>query len=94
MILSYRDKRAEAFSRGEFVRPFQGFSEQASRRLAILDAATSLEDLGALRSNRLEALSGNRKGQYSIRINEQWRICFKWEPGERGPSEVEIVDYH
>jgi proteic killer suppression protein len=64
------------------------------RRLEILEGATSLEDLAALRSNRLEALKGERAGQYSIRINLQWRICFEWPRGAPGPSNVEIVDYH
>ena len=59
-----------------------------------LNAATSLGDLAALNSNRLEALKGDRKGQHSIRINDQWRICFKWLKDEPGPSNVEIVDYH
>lgn len=76
------------------MRVFQGFARQAYRRLEILDAAASLDDLGGLPSNRLEALSGDRKGQYSIRINAQWRICFSWNDGDPGPSEVEIVDYH
>lgn len=94
MILSYRDKQTERFARGEFVRAFQAFSDQAYRRLEILDAAQSLADLRALPSNRLEALSGDRAGQYSIRINSQWRICFRWPADATGPSEVEIVDYH
>ncbi len=94
MILSYRDKRSAAFAQGQFVREFQGFAQQAYRRLEVLDAATSLDDLRGLRSNRLEALKGQRAGQYSIRINEQWRICFEWPRGARGPSNVEIVDYH
>ena len=62
--------------------------------LEILDAAASLDELRALRSNRLEALKGNRAGQFSMRINEQWRICFEWSRGASGPSNVEIVDYH
>ena len=94
MILSYRDKRIEAFEGGEFVREFQGFAIQANKRLEILEAATSIEDLRALPSNRFEALKGNRAGQYSIRINQQWRLCFKWPQGANGPSELEIVDYH
>ena len=64
MIVNYRDKRTETFARGEFVREFQGFATQANKRLEILEAATSLEDLRALPSNRLEALRGNRVGQY------------------------------
>ncbi len=73
---------------------FQGFEQQAERRLAILNAAPSLDTLRALPSNRLESLRGSRAGQYSIRINRQWRICFTWDQGEVGPSDVEVVDYH
>jgi len=94
MILSYKDKRTEQFGQGEFVRAFQGFEQQATRRLAILNAAPSLDALRALPSNRLEALRGDRAGQFSIRINQQWRICFEWPDGQLGPSSVEIVDYH
>ena len=94
MILGYRDKRTASFARGDFVRTFHGFTAQAGRRLAVLDAATSLDDLRSLRSNRLEALHGDRRGQYSIRINSQWRICFEWRRGEPGPINVEITDYH
>jgi proteic killer suppression protein len=94
MILSYRDTRTEAFANGRFVREFQGFARQAYRRLEILDAAIGLDELRALRSNRLEALKGDRTGQFSIRINARWRICFAWPRGARGPSNVEIVDYH
>lgn len=94
MIVGYRDKRTAAFARGAFVREFQGFARQAAKRLEILDAATSLEDLRSLPSNRLEGLSGDRAGQYSIRINAQWRMCFVWPDGSPGPDEVEIVDYH
>ncbi|MEL7464871.1 MAG: type II toxin-antitoxin system RelE/ParE family toxin [Pseudomonadota bacterium] len=94
MILSYRDKKTKSFAQGEFVRAFQGFEDQAAKRLTILNAATSLDDLRMLPSNRLERLRGNRAGQFSIRINQQWRICFEWEDGRPGPSNVEIVDYH
>ena len=94
MILSYRDKRTQEFARGELVREFQAFSHQAWKRLEILDAAISLAELRQLPSNRLEALKANRWGQYSIRINMQWRICFEWPQGAAGPSNVEIVDYH
>jgi proteic killer suppression protein len=94
MILKYRDQRTSAFAQGHFVREFQGFARQAYRRLEVLDAATSLDELRALRSNRLEALKGHRAGLFSVRINEQWRICFEWPRGARGPSNVEIVDYH
>lgn len=71
----------------------QAISRQAQRRLQILDSAESLEDLKCLPSNRFEALKGDRKGQYSIRINAQWRLCFRWsDDGEA--IDVEIVDYH
>ena len=94
MILSYRDRKTEQFASGEYVRDFQGFAQQAEKRLAILNAATSLNDLRGLPSNRLEALRGDRAGQYSIRINQQWRVCFEWSDRDLGPTNVEIVDYH
>lgn len=94
MIRSYRNKETERFAAGEKIGQWEPFRQQAEKRLRILDAATSLRDLVALNSNRLEALQGNRKGQYSIRINAQWRICFKWSKDEPGPSNVGIVDYH
>ena len=94
MILSYRDKKTEQFAKGEFVRAFQGFEDQAARRLSILNAALSLDTLRALPGSRLEALKGDRAGQYSVRINQQWRICFEWPDGRTGPGNVEIVDYH
>ena len=94
MIVSYKNKRTVAFASGERVREFSGFDRQGWKRLEILDAATGLEDLRALPSNRLEALHGDRQGQCSIRINLQWRICFEWAEGAAGPSNVEIVDYH
>lgn len=92
MIKSYRDKKTEDFANGNFVRAFQSFSRQAEKRLEILDAADSIGDLTVLNSNRFQALSGDRVGQFSIRINRQWRICFEWS--EDGPENVEIVDYH
>jgi len=94
MILSFRDKRTEAFASGTFVREFQGFDRQAYKRLEILEAATGIADLRMLPSNRLEALRGDRAGQFSIRINIHWRLCFEWPEGTIGPSLVEIVDYH
>jgi proteic killer suppression protein len=94
MILSYRDKRTRDFAEGKRVKPFAGIQRAAELKLDRLEAATSLRDLAALPGNRFEALSGDRKGQYSIRINDQWRICFEWAEGDRGPSNVEIVDYH
>jgi proteic killer suppression protein len=92
MIRGFKDRTTQRFFAGQRVRKFQGFADQATRRLVVLDSAESLQDLMALRSNRFESLSGDRTGQYSIRINLQWRICFSWE--ERGPQNVEIVDYH
>ena len=94
MIQSYRDKRTKEFAEGKRAKEFEGFRRQAEKRLDILDAATGLPDLQALPSNALEAMKGDRKGQYSIRINMQWRICFEWPEGQSGPSNVEIVDYH
>lgn len=94
MIRSYRDRRSEQFAAGKRVKAFSGFARQAELRLDRLDSATSLKDLFALPGNRLEALKGDRKGQYSIRINDQWRICFEWPPGAEGPEMVEVTDYH
>jgi toxin HigB-1 len=94
MIVSYRDRKTERFANGERVREFSGFARQAEIRLDRLDAAATLKDLAALSGNRLEALKGDRQGQYSIRINDQWRICFEWPEGSPGPIKVEIVDYH
>jgi len=74
MILNYRDKKTEGFAGGEFIRAFQGFEDQAAKRLAILNAAPDLATLQALPSNRLEALEGDRAEQFSIRINRQWRM--------------------
>lgn len=94
MIISYRDRRTERFAAGEHVKEFSGFARQAEVRLDRLEAATALRDLAALPGNRLEALRGDRAGQYSMRINDQWRICFEWPTGATGPTNVEIVDYH
>jgi len=86
--------QARESSRRATLHPANWFRKQAEKRLRILDAASSLADLAALNSNRLEALRGDRKGQYSIRVNSQWRICFEWPSEARGPLNVEIVDYH
>ena len=94
MIKSSRDKETTRFASGSKVRRWEPFRQQAEKRLRIIDAATSVADLAALNSNRLERLRGNRKGQYSVRINSQWRVCFEWPKDESGPSQVEIVDYH
>jgi toxin HigB-1 len=84
----------ERFANGKHVKEFSGFARQAEIRLDRLEVAGSLKDLAALRGNRLEALTGDRRGQYSIRINDQWRICFEWQQGSPGPVNVEITDYH
>jgi len=94
VILSYRGKRTRDFAAGKRVKEFSGFEKSARLKLDRLEAATSIRDLAALPGNRFEALSGHRKGQYSVRINDQWRICFEWASGATGPSNVEIVDYH
>jgi proteic killer suppression protein len=93
MIVSYRGKRTRDFVREKQVKAFSGFERSAENKLAQLDAATALADLRRP-GNRLEALKGNRKGQYSIRINDQWRVCFEWPDGSPGPVNVEIVDCH
>jgi proteic killer suppression protein len=94
MIVSFRDKRTREFAEGRLVKSFSGFSRQAEMKLDQLEAATTVRDLAVLPGNRLEHLKGDRKGQYSIRINDQWRICFEWPGGSPGPVNVEIVDYH
>ena len=94
MILGYRDKRTRDFASGERVKAFEGIERPARLKLDRMEVAVSLRDLAGLPSNRLEALAGNRQGQYSIRINLQWRICFEWPKGSPGPVNVEIVDYH
>ncbi len=91
MINSFKCKDTEKLYRRKFVKKFSGFERAALKRLRILDSADRLEALAGLPSNRLEALKGNRKGQYSIRINDQWRVCFRWK---EGAYDVEIVDYH
>ena len=92
MIHSFQDKRTRQFYEGKRIPAFHAFARQAEKRLRVLDAADSLEALMHLPSNHFKALSGDRAGQYSIRINEQWRICFTWLSD--GPHDVEIVDYH
>lgn len=94
VIVGFRDKRTREFAGGKYVKAFSGFARQAELKLDQLEAATSLQDLAALPGNRFEALKGDRKGQYSIRINDQWRICFGWPNRSPGPVNVEIVDYH
>lgn len=92
MIRSFKDKKTARFFEGEDVKEFRSFVDQLARRLTYLNEVDELQDLRELRSNRFEALIGKRKGQYSIRINKQWRLCFRWGPD--GPEDVEVVDYH
>ena len=93
MIVSYRDKRTRVFAEGKRVKAFDGIHRKAELKIDQLDAATAIRDLD-LPGNRLEALKGGRQGQYSIRINDQWRVCFEWPDRSPGPTNVEIVDYH
>lgn len=92
VIQGFKDRNTRRFFEGHRVAAFQGFADQATRRLILLASAKSLGDLAALPGNRLEHLRGDRAGQCSIRVNAQWRICFRWEAD--GPHDVEIVDYH
>jgi proteic killer suppression protein len=94
MIVGYRDKRTRDFAAGKHVKAFSAIERSARLKLDRMEAAAMLQDLAVLPGNRFEALAGDRKGQYSIRINDRWRICFKWLEGAPGPSNVEIVDYH
>ncbi|MBS1140481.1 MAG: hypothetical protein H6R13_1934 [Proteobacteria bacterium] len=91
-IRSFRCADTEALYEGASPRCFRNIENVAQRKLQMLDDAVELRDLRSPPGNRLEALSGNRSGQHSIRINDQWRVCFVWTDG--GPTNVEIVDYH
>lgn len=90
----YRDKRLQQFVDGYRVRDFQSFERQLKKRLAILEDAQSKDDLRLLPSNHFEPLIGDRRGQFSIRINLQWRLCFEWSENENRPFNIEVVDYH
>jgi len=92
VIRSFRDQETEKVFRREFSRKYQGVARIAKRKLDQLHAAAALTDLGVIPGNRLEALAGDRRGQFSIRINDQWRICFRWADSDA--IDVEIVDYH
>lgn len=92
VIVSFADEDTERLVAGFRVRRFAAFEAVARRKLRQLEIAGRLEDLRVPPGNRLEALKGNRKGQMSIRINDQWRVCFRWTAA--GPADVEIVDYH
>ena len=92
MIQSFRGADTGRLFRRESVRRFKAIERQALRKLDMLDAAQDIRTLSTLPGNRVERLRGDRKGQYSIRVNDQWRICFEWRDGHA--YEVEIVDYH
>jgi proteic killer suppression protein len=92
MIKSFNSKQTKALFEGGSPRDFRTFQRVAERKLQQLDSAATLEFLRSPPGNHLERLTGDRAGQYSIRINKQWRICFKWERGNA--LDVEIVDYH
>jgi len=92
VIQSFRSKETERLHLRQRVKQFRAIERVAQRKLAQLNAATELRDLAAPPGNRLEALHGERRGQHSIRINDQWRICFVWREGNA--YDVEIVDYH
>ena len=92
MNRSFNNRDTRRFFEGHHVAAYQGFANQADRRLIMLDNSEALGDLAGMPSNRLELLRDNRAGQHSIRINAQRRICFRWT--DEGPCEVEIVDYH
>jgi proteic killer suppression protein len=90
VIASFKDKQTEKAANGERVKAFESIARPAQRKLAVLAAAESLDDLAAVPGNRLEALKGDREGQHSIRVNDQYRICFTWKE----KYDVEITDYH
>jgi len=92
LIRSFRDEDTEAIFRQERVKAFQRIAGVALRRLVQIDSAEELRDLASPPANRLEALKGDRAGRYSVRINDQYRICFRWKDGHA--FEVEITDYH
>lgn len=95
MIQGYKNRETEELAaQGICDKKFRSFRRQAEKRLRILDAAESKNELMILKSNRFEALHGDREGQFSISINMQWRICFTWDDNTPGPLDVEIVDYH
>jgi len=92
MIQSFRCRQTRALFEGRCPRQFRGIQAVAERKLQMLDAAQTLQFLRSPPGNRLEALGGDRRGQCSVRINAQWRVCFVWT--DAGPCHVEIVDYH
>ncbi len=94
MIRSYGDSRTAKFADGRRVKQFEPFRRQAEKTLDRLEAAGILADIANFPGHRFEKLKGDRAGTYSVRINDQWRICFAWPEGSSGPEDVTIVDYH
>jgi toxin HigB-1 len=94
VIINYRDKLTKDFAVGKRVKAFSAIEHSAHLKLDRMESATALQDLVVLPGNRFEALAGDRKGKFSIRINDRWRICFECPEGAPGPLNVEIVDYH
>ena len=92
MVRSFKCSDTKRLHEGYFVKRFSAVEDSARRRLRFLDTAISLGDIAAIRGNNLAALAGDRRGQYSIRINDRWRICFRWEGSHA--VDVDIVDYH
>lgn len=90
----FRDKRTARFAQGERIAAFSSFERTAERRLRVVQTATSIADLRQMPGWRLEALKGDRAGQWSIRINDQWRICFEWPDDSPHAVNIEIADYH
>ena len=90
MILGYRDARTERFARGERVKQFEPFRRKAEMVLDRLGAAAGLADVANFPGHRLEKLKGDRKGHWSVRVNDQWRICFRWDEGAAGPAEERV----
>ena len=92
MIRSFRDPETQRIYEGKRSRKWANIQRVIERKLAMLDGATSLSDLRSPPANQLEALVGNRRGQHSIRVNDQFRVCFRWT--DHGPEDVDVVDYH
>ncbi len=90
----YRDRKTERFARGDFVPQFDPIRMKVYEKLELIESATRLIDLRNPPSNHFEKLSGDRSGQFSIRINRQWRICFEWSDEHMAAFNIEIVDYH
>jgi proteic killer suppression protein len=94
VIVSYRNRQTEEFSAGHRIRAYENIERSGLMKLNKMKAFETVDDLARIPGNRLERLKGNREGQFSIRINDQWRICFRWDDVAKGFADVEIVDYH